>query len=383
MEEAGGRRRPCTVPSEWRVLAWLGVFTLLYVYFYPVLVIALVFAVALLLAAVLHPTVTWLWERAHVPRAVSAFLILLALLAVIGAVLYWAVPLIISQTTKLIDSVPALYESYQRAIAGLVRRHPAFSGLQHVANPFRVQHWLELIIGWVNAYGPALGEAVVAFVLVVVASIYTLAAPVPLISGLLVLWPPSEREHVGQAVNCSIDRVRLWMGSQILAMVSVGLLAGMSLWALDVPFAALFGLVAGLLEIVPTLGPIVGAVGPVMAALAIAPVKGLWVIGAFVVIQQIENNVLIPLVIGSSLRMHPVPILFVAFVMAALFGLLGVFVAVPLLAVAQAVYEEFSEAPPGQRESVEQEARAALQMPPTPPTPQQQAEKGRRAPNGR
>ena len=360
-----GSRTPALarVPVEWRVLGWLGVFTLLYRVFYDQMVVVLVFAVAFLLAAVLHPTVTWMNERAHIPRVLSAFLLMGGLVGVTIGVGYWALPPIVQQASQLGRAVPELHEQLGRPFANLARRYPSWERwLLSGSQVIQVQRWVMPLISGIQTYAAVLGQVLVGAALVVVAALYTLVAPVSLASGLIQLWPAEERARVAQGVNAAMARVRRWIGAQVIAMLTVGILSGLAVWLLGLPFAALFGVFAGLLEIVPALGPFLGAVGPVLAALAIEPTRALWVVVAFTAIQQLENNVLIPLIIGSSLRIHPVPILFVIFVMGGLFGMLGVFLAVPTMAVAQAVYEESRQPPPEQREHAEKEARAALEM---------------------
>jgi predicted PurR-regulated permease PerM len=109
---------------------------------------------------------------------------------------------------------------------------------------------------------------------------------------------------------------------------------------LHVRFAFVFALTAGLLEIVPTLGPIASAIAPILIALADSPAKALWVLVGFIVIQQIESHLIIPLILGRGLRLHPVTVVFVVVVMAWLFGIVGIFLAVPLCAVAKTLFED-------------------------------------------
>lgn len=356
----GPPERLLRVPRMWHALIWLGIFAILYELFYTELVIFLVFSVAVLLAAVIHPTVTWLHERAHIPRGVAVLIVIVAIIAFVVGILYWIVPPIIRQVEGLVGSLPQLIASIRRTLAGFASVFPG--GAAGAASS--IERWVMGLLGSLKSYVFAFGEAVVAFIAVVLVTIYTLASPLPLARGLLLLWPEDQRERVGQIVNSAIGKVGKWMVAQLIAMATVGVLIGVTTWLLGLPFPTLWGVVAGIFEIVPTLGPILGGVGPVAEALAIEPIRALWVVLAFIAIQQFENHVIIPLIIGRSLSMHPASVLFVVFIMGALFGLLGIFIAVPLMAVLQAIYEVISEPPPAQQRETEAQARTALDMPP-------------------
>ncbi len=119
------------------------------------------------------------------------------------------------------------------------------------------------------------------------------------------------------------------------------MLTWLALFLLGIKQAFLFGVIAGLLEIVPIIGPMSGGVLPTVVALAMSPVLALWVVGAFIVIQQIENHVLIPMVMSRQVRLHPVTVIFWVFVMGGLYGLIGVFLATPAGVTAGVLYEEF------------------------------------------
>src|SRR5205823_13721479 len=102
-----------------------------------------------------------------------------------------------------------------------------------------------------------------------------------------------------------------------------------------------FSVIAGAGELVPTIGPILAGLPPVLMALSIHPMLAVWVVLLFLVIHQIENNLLVPLVMGHTLRIHPVSIAFSILMMSMLFGLLGIVLATPVCAIAKVCWEEF------------------------------------------
>jgi predicted PurR-regulated permease PerM len=109
---------------------------------------------------------------------------------------------------------------------------------------------------------------------------------------------------------------------------------------IGVPFALLLGIFSGLISFIPYLGALISVVLPVLLALISDPFSAVWVILAFIIIQQIEGNLLQPIVMSRAVDLHPALVIFAILVMGTLFGLIGVFLAVPLVAVLQVLVRE-------------------------------------------
>jgi predicted PurR-regulated permease PerM len=107
-----------------------------------------------------------------------------------------------------------------------------------------------------------------------------------------------------------------------------------------VPYAFVFAILAGIGELVPTIGPLVTAIPPLLTALAIDPMLAVWVSVMYLSIHQVENHLLVPLVMGRAVDMHPLSVTFAVLVMATLFGLLGIIIAVPAALVVKTLYQE-------------------------------------------
>jgi predicted PurR-regulated permease PerM len=127
--------------------------------------------------------------------------------------------------------------------------------------------------------------------------------------------------------------LRLWLKGQAIAMVVVGLLTGLGLWALGMPSALTLGLLAGVLEFIPFAGPIIAAVPAILLALAVSPELALWVTLLYVAIQQFEGNLLTPLVQQYAVDLPGAVLLFSLIGFGTLFGTLGVILAAPLAVV--------------------------------------------------
>jgi predicted PurR-regulated permease PerM len=150
--------------------------------------------------------------------------------------------------------------------------------------------------------------------------------------GLLFLVPEHTRVRGGLVFDAMTATLRKWLSTQFIAMVVIGTVTTIVLLVLRVKAAVPLGILAGLFEFVPTFGPILSAVPAVLIAFADAPGKALWVGIAYWTIQFLENNVLIPHLMSEELDLPPALTLLWQGLMALTFGVLGLFVAVPLLA---------------------------------------------------
>ncbi|MCF6369962.1 AI-2E family transporter [Rhizobium halophilum] len=169
--------------------------------------------------------------------------------------------------------------------------------------------------------------------IVFVAGIYLAADPGIYQRGLLLLFPRSSRQEARETLEVIGASLRLWLLGQLLGMLLVGALSAAGLWYLGVPSALALGLIAGLFEFIPILGPILGAIPAVATAFAEDPVTALWVVGLYVIIQQIEGNLITPMIQQRMVKVPPALTIFAVVGFALLLGPLGAVFAMPLLVV--------------------------------------------------
>ena len=185
-------------------------------------------------------------------------------------------------------------------------------------------------------------------VLVVVISIYMLLDMPRLERSIDRRFPP----HGGLPLTQRIERA-LWgyvKGQAILSIV-IGTSAGVGMWILGTTglvegaeeYALLFGLWTAFIEVIPYIGPWLSAVPPAIYALVVDPVGVLWVAALFVFIYQVEGHVVVPNVMASALRLHPLLVIFGLLAGGALYGIPGVLVALPTMAAGRAIWEFFGE----------------------------------------
>jgi predicted PurR-regulated permease PerM len=169
--------------------------------------------------------------------------------------------------------------------------------------------------------------------IIVFAGAYFALDPALYREGALRLLPPSRRSQVRNALNDAGGALRKWLVAQLLVMTCVGVLSGIGLALIGVPLALSLGLLVGILEFVPMIGPIVAAVPGVLLAFAKGPEAALYAVLVYTAVQQIETNVLTPLIQRWAVELPPVVALLSIVAGGLLFGVLGVLFATPLAVV--------------------------------------------------
>lgn len=169
-------------------------------------------------------------------------------------------------------------------------------------------------------------------VLILVLAIYIGADPDTYHDGLMKLFPRPWRNRAGEVLTATATALRKWLVTQLIAMVVIGVVTTVTLLALGVNAAVPLGVIAGLLEFIPTVGPILSAIPAVAMGFVDSPEKALAVIIAYVVIQQMENYLLIPFLMREGVNLPPALTIIAQALMALIFGFLGLLCAVPALA---------------------------------------------------
>lgn len=327
MADEGQRDRPAVRSGEIAktVLVVAGIAILLLLLWQLSGVILLVFAsilVAILLRSFAGPI-----ERYTPIR--SPWSLILGVLIIIIFVLGFSVLLgtqIETQIRELITQLPELWTSLEEQL-GVVDLGQTISD--------RIAEFLSRGETVANVAGLTLtvADVLLSGALVIVAGIYIAARPTAYRNGFLSLFPTRARDRVGLAADKSWHALRYWLIGQLIAMAIIGVLTAVGLYILGVPSALALGFIAAVTDFVPIVGPIFGGIPAVLLAFSISPTTALWVIGLYLLIQQIEGNVVQPLVQRRAVDLPPALTLFALITFGVLFGPLGVVFATPLAVV--------------------------------------------------
>jgi predicted PurR-regulated permease PerM len=182
-------------------------------------------------------------------------------------------------------------------------------------------------------------QAVGGMLLIVFLSIYFAADPELYRRGTLLLLPERRRQLGSEVMDRVAMVLRKWLVTQLIAMAVIGSVSTIALLLLGVKAAFALGLLAGLFEFIPTVGPILSAIPAVAMAFLDSPEKALLVIGVYMAIQFLENHILIPLLMKGGMDLPPALTVISQALLALVFGFLGLMVAVPMLATVMVIVQ--------------------------------------------
>ena len=333
------------VSSGRTVYAGIGlVFALLLggYFVYSITGVVLAFLLTILFSIILSAPVNYLHRR-----GVGRTWGMLTVIAVFAGVIYLfglaVVPVVEAQSAQLVEDFPALLEE---ALA-LFNRVQGFFGLgarvslngESLPDIGR-QLLTGSAVSTAAGVGLTLATALSLGLVVLIATVYMVIRPEPWVEGFVSLFPAGWRQRAREVLWEMYHAVQRWFIGQLAAMTFIAVFWAVSLWAIGVPFALLLGIFSGLVSFIPYEGATISVVLPLLLALISEPFTAVYVILAFVAIQQIEGNILQPLLMSRAVDLHPALVVFAILTMGTLFGIVGVFVAVPLVAALQVLVRE-------------------------------------------
>jgi predicted PurR-regulated permease PerM len=279
-------------------------------------------------------------ERHGVPRPVGALATLMAGLAVVAGVLALLIPTFIDQMNEFVDDVPTIVHDLEQTVGDITGDRPSEVGDSIQEFLQRYTDSPERLIGPITSIGLSVAGVFGALIVILITAYFMAVRPGPLVDGMVRLVPPSRRRHARHVM----ERLRAawigWMKGVVFDMFISGTLLYIGLTIIGLDFAILFAVLTALLVVVPYFGAIVGAIPPVLFAFTDSPGKALAVLVVYVLVQQIESNLIVPLVMARTTRLHPALIAIGVVVVGNLFGIVGLFVAVPIISAAVILTEE-------------------------------------------
>lgn len=306
-------------------------------------VIWLPMAFAFGLVLLLEPSVRWL-ERRGLHRIVATFLSFLGLVALLVAIAAVVYPTVQSQITDFAQRLPELYEGFLTWAGDLVGRFGW--DLDDLLGGAAIEEWLNdpanqetiqnLLIGFGSGAGlliRGVTEAVVIALLTPVLAIYILIDLPRFKTNAVNLTPPSHREEVVYVGRDVATAMGSFVRGQLLVALIVGIASSIGMWIIGLPFWLLVGIISGLLNMIPFLGPVAGgALAFVISLINADPWKGVLAVAIYTGIQQIDNHIITPLIQRTRVHLSPFAIVIALVVGGSVAGLLGVLVAVPATA---------------------------------------------------
>ena len=300
-----------------------------------------VFAVAIVY--VLNPLVNRLQNR-HVHRVIGSCLSYLLLVAVLTAVGFVVVPIIRSQAIALAEEVPVIFDQVTETAQELADRFdvniemPGFDTISEWFSETENQNRLTDLASGVFDVAATVVEAVLLFLLAPVLAFYLLVDAPSTQKAARALIPEDVRDEVLHVARLVGKALGGFVRGQLLVALIVGVLTSFALWIIGLPLWLIIGAITGLLNLVPFVGPTSGGALAVAVSLALGDWgMALGAAVAMVIVQQIDNHMISPIILRATVKLHPVMIILALLVGGSLAGLLGVLVAVPMAAVGKII----------------------------------------------
>jgi len=303
---------------------------------------------AIVFGTAFRPAVEWL-NRRGVPRWLGAILLFIAVIALFAGLLVLIVPLFTEQGAMIMTTLSGYYQNLRAMLLNtdsvlmlrLASRLPETLTIVPTLpgaavtpeNPEAPLDQAAVIL----AYIPSVLNSIFITITVLLLTFYWTVDRNRIVRSLFIFLPAERREPAREFLEASEAKVSAYLRGLGIMCLSIGVLTLIAYWVIGLPYALLLAVFAGLMEAVPLIGPFLGAVPAVLVAVALFPDKIIWVIVATVIIQQLENNLLVPRVMDRSVGINPVVSLLAFVIFSSLFGLGGAILSIPLAATIQLI----------------------------------------------
>jgi predicted PurR-regulated permease PerM len=306
-------------------------------------VLAILF-VSLILAAAFDPWVDKM-EKIKFPRWLSILLIYVALVVVIFFAVYVLIPPITEQVSQLMNNFPFYTEKVSSAIEYLKNFSAQHGVLKELdSGVSAIKDNLSQILGSVFSTVASVFGGIVSFFVVLVITFYMTVEETALKRTITFILPEKYHPFTLQLINKVQRKIGDWLKGQLLLSLILGILVYVGLLILGVQYALVLAVVAAIGEFIPYLGPVIAAIPAIFLTFAESPLKGVFVLILYVIIQQIENQILVPKVMQRVVGLNPIISIIALLVGAKIAGIVGVILAIPVATAISVIANEIWQA---------------------------------------
>ena len=324
------------------LIGFLAIVIALYILWQIRQVLLLAFA-AVVFATAINQLVKWLQKKFNLARENAIAISVTGVLIFIIGFIALVIPPFVEQFQQLIQLAPQGLEQLSSWNEWLRNVLPGnlieeIKGLETLTQ--NIQSWLDGLIGnFFSLFSSTLGIFLNSL-LVIVVTIMLLVNPTPYRQMFLLMFPAFYRRRIQMILTKCEKNLGGWAVGILFNMAVIAILSGIGLWGLGIRLPLANCLLAGMLTFIPNLGPVLSVIPPTAMALLDAPWKALAVIILYILIQQIESNILTPIVMNKQVSLLPAVTLLSQVAFAVFFGILGLFLALPITVVAQVWLKE-------------------------------------------
>ncbi|QQS60492.1 AI-2E family transporter [Candidatus Falkowbacteria bacterium] len=295
---------------------------------------------SIILTSAIDPWVDWM-QKKGIPRALGIFIIYAILLGAVGVSVYLIIPPIITQFGQLVQDIPARLDQLNTYIASFNSYTSGSSWFDNLKSSFSnsataIPQATSSIFSTVfNFFGGLFSS-----IIILVISFYLLAEENSIRKLVWSVTPEKKQKYVMDVLTRMQKRIGLWMRGQLILCVSIFALTYLGLSILGVKYALILAIIAGFTEFIPYLGPILGAIPAVFLASGQSMTIALFTIILYVIIQQIENNFLVPKIMQKTAGLNPIISIVVLMIGFSIGGILGALLSIPVATAGMVIVED-------------------------------------------
>ncbi len=324
------------------ILKFLGIILALVLLWYLKSIILLLFIVLIVVAS-FAPMVNWA-QKYKIPRLVSTIIIFILLFGFIFLLGYLIIPPLVNQIIDLANKIPQYANRYNLSFESVKHFTLQTNLIETIKNNVgNISNNLSSASSTIFSALAAAFGGIASFIIAIALTFYLLLSQKQITEGILSYVPQKRRELFRKVGEEILLKLGAWARGQFVLCLVIGLIIGVALKIFGMPFALMLGVLAGVTEFIPTVGPIIAAIPALAIAFTISPWKALIVLIIYIATQQLENNLLVPTIMKKAVGINPAIIIIAILIGAQLAGILGIILAVPTAAVLSIVLRVWKE----------------------------------------
>lgn len=315
--------------KEWKLLA----------FFKEILVVISPIFIGLLIAWLFEPIVTWL-EKKKVPRILGCILVYLIIISAGMVICYMFIPSLVSQLKDFVAAAPSIFEDFTDFIMNIIKKVDTgnfvnIKAIKHDITSSLTEFGLKIgsdLPKHVFDVGKSIVSGGLNFVLGLMIGFYLLYDLNKVNEGIKAIIPCRWRDNYKELITRINTSLRSYVQGVLLVMLLVFITQGIGLTLAGLEAPILFALFCAVTDIIPYFGPYIGAIPALIVGFTISPITGICVLISIIVVQILENNFYQPLIMGHTMKLHPVTIMIGLLIFQHFFGIIGMVVATPVIA---------------------------------------------------
>ncbi|MEX1063933.1 MAG: AI-2E family transporter [Candidatus Paceibacterota bacterium] len=322
-----------------------------FAFLYLIRDVLVILFLAIIIASAVGPFSAWL-DKKKFPRLLGILILYLAVFGLILFLLSLVIPSLILELNQLTQTLPQFVSD----ISGALEKAQQTGGSRYFDFLSEIQNQLDALSQFlqvssasvinfvVNIFGGVLST-----IAIIIISFY-LAVQKQGISGFIKsILPAKYEDYVIGLWKRAEDKVGRWLQGQLLLALVVGLIVFVGLSFMGIKYALVLGIIAMVLELIPVVGPVIAAIPALILAFSQSPTLGIWVLVFYTAVQQLENHVLTPLILGKTVGLNPVAVIIALLIGGKVAGILGIILAVPAAVIVVEVFEDIAKHREGRR----------------------------------